>query len=252
MAMPAEALPPRDHNNPPTKIEELRLQLAWDNAKLTGRKDELLGSVARAPETVESDEAAGKFADLIKLISAAMKAADTARVAAKEPHLEAGRAVDGFFKATLTDPLDKAKRTLQARLDAFLQAKAAKARREAEEAAKRQREEAERLAAQAAATGSDETMDKAVAAETQAVVSETVAEAKASTLSQTRGDYGAHASLRTTWEGEIADRGALDLEALRPYLALADLEKALRGAIKAGVREIKGARIFEKQSAVVR
>ena len=239
-------------NFPPSPIEALRAQLAEDCAKLITRCAELMDSYARAPEIIDDDETAGKVGDLIKLITAAMKAAETARVGAKEPYLEAGRAIDGFFKTTILDPLNHYKRMLQARLSGFLEQKAAATRRAAEAQAKLEREAAERLAAEAAAAADDAKLDEALSAEERALEAEALAEAKPAELSRSRGDYGSVSSLRTTWESEITDRAQLDLEALRPYFAIADLEKAIRAFVKAGGRELRGARIFEMTTAVVR
>lgn len=239
------------HNSPPSPIEELRAQLAEDTAKLIARKDELLASAGRAPEIILDDETAGKVGDLIKLIMAAQKAAETARTSAKEPHLEAGRAVDGFYKSALLDPLDRAKRIVQGRLSSFLEAKALAARRAAEAEAKRQREESERLAAEAAARADDIKMDQAVVAETRAIEAEALAEAKPAELSQTRGDYGSVSGLRTTWEYEVTDIAQIP----RNFLILNDT--AVKAHIKTRFKDqppaaVPGLRFFTKNSAVVR
>ena len=67
----------------------------------------------------------------------------------------------------------------------------------------------------------------------------------------TRTEAGT-ASMRRVWVGEIVDLDAVDLEALRPYLDKSALEKAVRGAVRAGARKIAGVDIFEQASAVVR
>ena len=51
---------------------------------------------------------------------------------------------------------------------------------------------------------------------------------------------------------EGLDRDALDLSTLRPFLPLDALEKAVRGFIRAGGRELKGVRIFENTATSVR
>lgn len=240
------------HNEPPSPMEEFRLSLVTaDVAKLIARKDELLGSAARAPEIIVSDEVAGKVGDLIKLIMAAHKAAETARTNAKEPHLEAGRAVDGFYKGEILDPLDRAKRTLQGPLSSYLEQKALAARRAAEAEARRQREESERLASEAAAKADDNKMDEAVVAETRAIESEVMAQAKPAELSQTRGDYGSVSGLRTTWDYEITD------VALVPRYFLMVNDVTVRAHIKARHKDqpplaTPGLRFFTKNSAVVR
>lgn len=239
------------HNNPPSPIEMLQQQLAEAETPLIARKHQLLDSAARAPEIITDDETAGKVGDLIKLITAAIKAAETARTSAKEPHLEAGRAVDGFYKTMLLDPLDRAKRTVQGRLSIFLEQKAIAARRAAEEEAARQREEAERLAAEAEAKADDAKLDEAVVAEAKAIEAAELAEAKPAALSQTRGDYGSVSGLRTTWEFDVADF------ALIPRRFLILNETAVKAHIKTRFRDqppapVAGLRFFTKSSAVVR
>lgn len=247
------------HNLPPTPIEELRSRLALETAALAARCAELLGGVERAPIVVTDDDAAGKTGDLIKLLTVAFKGAEATRVATKEPHLEMGRAVDGFFKR-LTDPVVAAKGGLQKRLDAYLVGKAAAARRTAEEEARLARAraqllEAEALARELAAKPSAPAapvLDAAVAAEKVALAAEAVAVARPAALAQTRGDYGSVGSLRTVWTGEITDRAALDLETLRQHIALDALEMAVRSFVRAGGRELAGAKIYEKSTAIVR
>lgn len=102
-------------------------------------------------------------------------------------------------------------------------------------------------------------MDEAIAAEERrkkaqadAEKAKKEAEAKAAELSRQRGDMGSVSSLRTFWDFADLDRNALDLEALRQHLPADALEKALRSFIKAGGRELRGARIFQNTQAAVR
>lgn len=254
---------PLGHNRPPSDAELIRQRLEGEAAFLIARKDELIAAVERVPAEIDSDEAAGKVADFVKQLMAAHKAAETARIGAKEPHLEAGRVVDGFFKA-ITEPLYGAKQKIEARLTVWQRkkAEAERRRREAEERAAREeaehqaREAAE--AARAAITGAG-SVDDAVTSDALARQAEADAEAarksaaaKPADLSRQRGDYGAVASLRTFWDFKDMDRDALDLEALRSHLPLDALEKAVRSYIKAGGRALKGVEIFENSQSVVR
>ena len=254
MAEPAYNL----SNNPPDELALLRERLEESNAPLLKRAEELLAAADRLPE-IDGDATAGKVADYIKLVGAAIKTGETARTSAKEPHLAAGRAVDTFFKARVTDPLDALKRNVERRLTAYLQAKEAERRRAAEEEARRVREESEaraRAAQEAEARGATHeaaaAMDAAVAKEAEANSAAEQAAAKPSELSRTRGEVGSVASLRQVWKGEIVSRQDLDIEALRPYLPIAALETALNGFVKAGGRELRGARIYQHTSAAVR
>lgn len=236
------------HNAPPDDATILRERLAEDAREITRRRDELLAALERLPERCDDDDQAGRLGDFVKQLAACGKAAEAMRVARKEPFLAQGRVVDGFFKVT-TDAIAKAKAHVEARLlGPYLRAKAEAARREQEEAARRAREEAERQAAQAR---TDADLQRAVETEAQAIRHEEAAAAKPAEHARTRGDFGAVATLRTEWRAEIVEREKLDLEALRPYFATADLEKALRAAVKAGARSIAGARIYEAQLARV-
>lgn len=250
------------HNEPPDDITILRDRLAEEAKPLLRRRDELLAGVDRAPLEIEDEIVCGKVADLVKLVTACHKAAEGQRIARKEPFLESGRAVDGFFKG-ITDPLEKARKLLDQRLTAYQRRKAEEERRRREEEARRQREEAERARqeaeARAAALKNEADLRAAIAAEEQAkqaqadaAAAQKAAEAKAAELSRSRGDLGAVASLRTYWDFSDLVRAELDLEALRPHLPQDALEKAVRSFIRAGGRELRGCRIFENATTSVR
>lgn len=251
------------HNRPPSDAEILHDKLKQENERLIARRDELLAAVDRVPAEIDSDELAGRIADQIKQLTAAYKATDIARVSAKEPHLEAGRVVDGFFKA-ITEPLYSAKQKVEARLTVWQRKKAEEERRRREAEERARREEAERqareaaAAAKAAVTGAG-SVDAAVTSDALARQAEADAEAarksaaaKPAELSRQRGDYGAVASLRTFWDFKDLDRDTFDLETVRQHIPLDALEKAVRSYIKAGGRVLKGVTIFENTSTVVR
>ena len=251
-------------NNPPPDLlvgDALREVLQDTSADLIKRRDELLAAAARVP-TIDSDDTAGKVSDFIKQLSALVKTADAKRTDAKEPYLEGGRNIDGFFKA-ITDPVSKAKTNVERNLTTYLRDKAEAERRErmeqerlAREAAEKARKEAEEKARAAA---DERALDNAIEAEKAAeaavadlVKAERAADVKAAELSRTRGEYGSMSSLRTSWVFDEIDRATLDLEVLRPYLPTEGLDKAVRAFIKAGGRELRGTRIYETTAAVVR
>lgn len=252
------------HNRPPPDLltgDALREKLHDDHRDLIARRDELLAAAARVPD-VTSDDVAGKVTDFVKQLAALGKAADAKRVGAKEPFLEGGRTVDGFFKA-ITDPVATAKTGVERKLTTYLRDKEAKARREREEQERQAREAAEaarRDAEERARAMRDQaSLQAAVEAEKAAELAaadlaraKQAATVKAAELSQTRGEYGSLSSLRTVWTFDGIDRDALDLEALRQHFPIDGLEKAIRSFIKAGGRELNGTRIFETTTAVVR
>lgn len=254
---------PLGHNRPPSAAELLRQDLEAATEGLRVRRDELLAAVERVPPEVDSDDLAGKVADFVKQLMAVHKAAEAARVGAKEPHLEASRVVDGYFKA-ITEPLFAAKQKIEARLTLWQRKKAEEERRRREAEERARRKEADRQAkeaadaAKAAVTG-EGTVDQAITSDALARQAEADVEAarksaaaKPAELSRTRGDYGATASLRTFWDFRDLDRAALDLERLREHLPIDALEKAVRAHIKAGGRVLKGVEIFENTHSVVR
>lgn len=253
---------PGPGHNSGDQLAGLRDELSVAAAPFVERGAELLAACDRAPAEIDSDDVAGRFADLMKQIGACMKAADEIRVSRKEPFLAGGRLVDAVFKQ-ITEPLDKAKAKLNRVLTAYQRRKADEERR-AREAAEREAREAAARAAEAArqreqAMQTEADLEAAIAAEQEAerakadaIEAQREADAKAAELHRARGDMGGLASLRTTWVGEIVDRDALDLEALRPHIPLDALEKAVRSFVRAGGRSLKGARIYEQQTSVVR
>lgn len=103
-------------------------------------------------EKIETEEQASKLNDYITGARQLAKEIEEARKAAKQPHLDAGSAVDNAYKP-LTNPLEKAVAKVKALLTAFALAKAEreeKARLEAIRKAREEHEAAEKAAREAA------------------------------------------------------------------------------------------------------
>ena len=139
-------------NNPPDPIAILKDQLEQTHTELIDLQAKLLAMEGRLPEACEDADMAAKLSDGIKALTAFVKNSEATRIAAKEPFLASGRAVDGFFKSK-TDPIEKLKAKMGAMLTVFqraeadrerrrLEAIAAEERRIAAEAEKKAREEA--------------------------------------------------------------------------------------------------------------
>ena len=246
------------HNKPPSEQEQTRDFLAEKTVELQRRYNDLIEAVDRAPTECSDDETAGKLADMVKLLTACHKSFEAQRVAEKEPFLTECRSVDGFFKK-FTESLDNARKKVTRPLDTYLLRKAEEKRAAEREAARKQREEADRLAREAEelrlanmTQASDDTLKQAVRMDEQAEKSEKQAEARPAELARTRGDYGSLATLRTVWVGQIVDKNAVDLEALRPFMSDDVLQKLINAAVRAGFREIRGVKIFEQSSAQVK
>jgi hypothetical protein len=67
-----------------------------------------------------------------------------------------------------------------------------------------------------------------------------------------RGDFGSIATLQHRWTFEVQDYTKINYILLGAYLDREAIDKAIRAAIKAGVREIAGVKIFKEEKAVVR
>lgn len=258
--------PARDHNNPP-----LPDRLAVDYADTVEAIEALAAQANAAPKEIEDDAGMAPIAALVKEATALVKATEAKRVAEKEPFLKAGREIDGFFRQ-LTERVERIQKAMNARLATYLRAKAEaeRAAREAEERARReeerrQREEADRKmreAAEAEAANRKAEADRALAAAAEAdaraaaarvdtIIAAQAAAAKPAELARTRTAEGV-STLRREWVFEIDDFDAIPLDVIRPYLPREAIEKAVRGFVRAGRRELPGVRIFETHSAMVR
>ena len=251
------------HNEPPDPIADLRERLEAENQDVLGRAEQLLSACRRMPLAVEDEQVAAAFSDQIMLLHKCARVAEDRHKLAKEPHLLAGRAVDGFFKRRIIEPMQAAAEEANRKLTAYHRAKAERERRareaEAAEAAERERQERALAAAALAAADTDASLERAIDAEGQARLAEAAAadakraaDAKAADLSRTRGEYGSTASLRGVWKGEVEDKATLDLEPLRPYLTPDSLQKAINAFVRAGGRALRGAKIFEDFKTTVR
>lgn len=240
-------------NRPP-----LRDLLAESHGDLLRRAAQLNDALARAPETVTDDETQGKMGDYIKAIGACVRAVDTARETEKRPFLDAGREVDGFFKQ-FTDSLAKTKAAVERRVTVYLNEKAAAEKRRRAEEERQARAAADRALAEAQAAeaanrkaDADAALERAAIAETAATKAEAAVYAKPAEMARTRGEMGSVSTLRTTWEAEITDFAQIPLETIRAFIPRDAIEKAVKGFVRAGGRELAGVRIFEQSTAIVR
>lgn len=206
--------------------------LATRNDELLVRKAELIDAMQRVPDEIGDDAVSGKVGDFVKQLTSCGKALDDARKQEKEPFLEAGRQVDAFFRGPI-DEIDAAKKECARRQTAYL------TKKEAAERA-RLKAEADALAAKA--------KDEA-ALEAAIKIEEAATSTKAAELTRVTSNHGTTVSLRSEWTFRNLDREAIDLGKLRPYLPIDALEKAVRAAIKAGVRKIDGVEIYENKVA---
>lgn len=256
---------------------------AGHDDKLTALSN-LLEQARALPEVIGSDDDDGLTTDVVRALQTAAKDADAARVAVKAPYLAAERLVDSFFKTSLIDKMEKAKGVLEGRLTAWKRKKADAERQRLLAVAQAAREEAERVAAEAArvrqsamrermeqefAAAFDETpvtlapqqMGEVKAAENAALdaaydarAAEKQAYVKPAELTRIRSASGEAAStLVQSWTFEITDINAVSLDALRAFIPRADIEKAIRRhvAINKGDKPLAGVRIYSEENARV-
>ena len=267
-----DLLPPKDHNNPPNDAELLVEILTESTSEIRARHDQLIGALQRLPPKIEDDETAGKVGDFIKQIAACAKSFDTLREGKKEPYLTLGRTVDGFFKPYM-ERLQNAKTEALKPVTAYLQAKEAEERHIKILEAERLRKEALEKMAEANAKAEQARLaeianmpSSAEVAIQSAIRLEYVAntaiksanaaikasEGNAASFARTRGTLGALATLRTSKQGTIEDIAILDLESLRYHISQDALQKAVNSFVRAGGTTLKGARIEDVKTGMVK
>jgi hypothetical protein len=250
MNAPARTAVADDNRLPLITLDQLKRDFAHVEtaiAALEARTDD-------SPPVLEDDEDLAVVTALAGELGKAAKRADELRDVQGRPHLEAQRTINTFFKSFETR-LKTAKDKISQRATAYMNKKAetARAKQREEEARARAAAEAKaREAAEALKAGQVEEAHAAQAASdnlsNRADHAADAAAAKPAELARTQTDSGT-ATLAQSWEFEIENIDLIDLEALRPFLPRTSIEQAMRGFVKSGRREIKGARIFAKTAA---
>lgn len=239
------------HNNPPSEIEQLTQRLSEKHKAILETAENKIKNANNAPAVCDDDETEKKFVTLIAHINGTMKILEDERKFEKEPYFSLAKGVDEFFKAYST-PLDSAKKKLTGVVSVYMAKKADAARKEAAEKARVAKEEADRLAAEAAQNTTIEQTVKAVVAAEVAEVAQVAATASVAELSRTRTMSGNTASLRSKWVATITDISKIDLEKLRMYFTVDQIQKALDNYVRLGGREMSGVEIKEQFNASVR
>lgn len=252
-----QALPPKTHNVAAVELG-IAGRLTRDYAPTIDELELLAARADAQPKNIEDDDAAAPLSDLVRDVTASLKRIESHREKEKEPYLKSGREVDGFFKPLAERGL-KIKRAMEDRLGVWLRTKAARERAAQEEAARLAAQEAQdRIAAAMAAEAAGKPVE-AIAQTEAAIVAErrsndatALAEAKPADLSRLRSQAGAVSSLREDWDFSVENYDEIDLSALRPFLARAALDTAIRAFVRAGRRDLGGVRIYQVTRAVVR
>lgn len=241
------------HNNPPSekKILEERLERYTE---IPAQLEKL--KCREIPEKIKDDKQAGDITLYIKSLKSVVSDAEKIRKKEKDIYLECGRVVDAWkkkYENEATTLINKASAPL---LD--FQAEKDRLERERQlEIARKAREEAEALAAEAEAhanEGIDDTANDLLNAAIESETKSSMIEASSMNVrSHTRHSSGAVSSTSKVWTGEIESLGALDLEKLRPYLSQTELDRAVKAyAKKTDGAELRGARIYQQSKLNIR
>ena len=201
---------------------------------------------------VENQGQADEVSKIIDAARAAKKRFEADHKVEKQPHLDAGRAVDAAWKPLIA-ATDRVVEVAKAALTPFLIAQE-RAKRAAEEAAKARADElaaeARRLAAQndgslAAAKARDAAIEDARIADARAAAAERdKAGAKGAGMART-------VSLRTTWRASVVDRRALlnHIARTRPDDLSEWLDTWAATAVRLGARDLPGVETYEEKVA---
>lgn len=234
---------PRFDNEPPLE-ERVMMELMEEldaprdgKPSIAQRIEEITASAGRVPETIDTPELAGAVGDLIRIAGAALKEVDAAREKHNRPLLTAQRCLKAKADAVLS-PMNMAVLRLRNRLNDFV-AEQERVRREErrkrDEEAQRAREALER---------------ENIAPE---VIAEVVAEQpRPERAPVARGDYGSTVGTRTVWKHEIQNVRQVPDQYLKHPKVVEALGQVVGAAVRSGVREIKGVRIWDEQAASVR
>lgn len=248
-------------NNPPPEfslsllIDGLPDQLAAEFGEAIAAKIEPIAERANAmPVEFTSDEDLAKATDIANDAADAWDALDDQRKIKKDPFNRGSEIVDDFHR----EPLARLKRIKDAMVDRATKLTREK-KRKADAAAQAERDrlariaEENRIAAEAAAAfgDDDEAQKRTQIAETVEARGEDVAP---EVTEPVRGSSGGMAGTKKEWTFAIEDHQALDLNALRDFIAPDAIEKALKAYVKLrkSTASIKGVRFFEDEKASFR
>lgn len=231
--IPIETRPGIGHNR--ALVPELDPDIDEIMRPLKARADELHAAEARVPTALDA-ATVGKAADFVKQIGAAAKGTEDARAKTKQPFLDAGKMIDATFKA-VSDPLLALKKRIEGKIGEYQRKVEAEERRRREEEARRAAEDAAKKEAEAQ---TKDALDEAIEAHAEAAKAKAAVAAPPQEIARARGDFGSVATTRTAWKHEITNATKIPREYLMPN------DAAIKAAVKAGVREIAGIRIYQE------
>lgn len=230
-------------------------QLKADFAHIDKAVAELEAESAGVPPVLEDDEdLTVATAVAVKLTKYAARC-EAIRNEQKRPYLDANTLIDDHFKRDFAARLNTAKTKIEEIATAYQRKKAAREQALRDEQAALARKQAEEAAQKVTEAVKSGDVTAATTAVTQAnslasfaARATVAAAAPTSDMARTQTDAGT-ASLVDHWTFDELNMGTIDLNTLRPFIAQTAIEQALRAFIKAGRREIVGARIFNDNKA---
>lgn len=222
-------------NNPPPLPEILAQNYAFLCAEL----ETLAQRANEAPKKIVDEATAEAVVAIRKDATAFFKKADGIREQEKEPHLQASRDVDDFFRP-LKERAERMRKFFIGVEDERARELAAEERRRREDEARKAREEEQR---------------QREIAERQAAAARPVAAAKAEDKAEAAAERASRLEVapvvidgaKAEWTFTIVDAEKVDLNALRAFIPQEAIEKALRQHVRIhkGSRPIAGVEFFE-------
>jgi len=247
-----QAAPPRLAPDPVTALEHSAAQIATptDLAPLQSKSQTISGEVRGL--AVRDGASLARGNEMLVMVVSAKKSVEEKRTFFTGPLRTHVKRIDTLFRAVL-DPLEIAERELRAKISTYRQAEAeaeARRRREAEEAAaeaERAAEEKRRKAEQARSEKERVRLEKeaAVAEESAEATAHAAAMLAPTAPPKTMVAGSGTVAARKVWTFEVRDAAQIP----REYLIVD--ERKLRAAVRSGLREIPGVRIYEDESLAV-
>lgn len=238
-------------NNPPSESEILKQRL-----ERYIKEEKLINDLiaVKIPDKIESDEKAGEITDHIKSLKSVRKTIETIFTNEKAPFLAAGKVADAWKNARwlkIDDCVNKASNPVivwNKKKEDDEKATQAELARKAQEEAEALAKEAEALADAGINNTAEDLLNFAVAEESKA---DAILEKAENIRGRSYGSFSS-ASSRKVWVGEIEDVTQVDLNLLRKYFSRSDIEAVINRAVKEGVRELRGVKIFEEDKLTIR
>ncbi len=239
-------------NFPPSEMEILQERLGG-----YVEEEKLLHDLSekQIPDEIEDDKQAGNITDHIKALKILRGGIGKIFTKEKEPFLKCGKFADKW-KNNYWNEIDILIQTASAPVLAWNKKKEEAERKRQLEIARKAREDSLKLEQEAAAhseAGIEDTAEEIMyaAIQEEKKASMITDNAVHGVVGKSAGSYST-ASNRKPWTGALDSRAALDLDALRNYFTEDDLNKAIKKAVRDGVREIRGTRIYQEYKLSVR